>query len=161
MAESKSKTHMMTEWNPFQTILLFAIPMILSNLFQQFYKVIDTIIVGRKLGTEALAAVGSASSITAVFVQLATGLALGASIVIAQYFGAGKTEKIWQCTTTSVIFLAGTALVSTIAIWIGAGALLRLVNTPEEILIMGADYLRFYFIGCIPIFVIRNPCRSD
>ena len=153
MAESKSKTHMMTEGNPFQTILLFAIPMILSNLFQQFYNVIDTIIVGRKLGTEALAAVGSASSITAVFVQLATGLALGASIVIAQYFGAGKTEKIWQCTTTSVIFSAGTALVSTIAIWIGAGALLRLVNTPEEILVMGADYLRFYFIGCIPIFV--------
>lgn len=153
MEESKSKTHMMTEGNPFETILLFAIPMILSNLFQQFYNVIDTIIVGRKLGTEALAAVGSASSITAVFVQLATGLALGASIVIAQYFGAGRTEKIWQCTTTSAIFSAGTALISTIAIWIGAGALLRLVNTPEEILTMGADYLRFYFLGCLPIFV--------
>lgn len=153
MAESKVKTHMMTEGNPFQTILLFAIPMILSNLFQQFYNVIDTIIVGRKLGTDALAAVGSASSITAVFVQLATGLALGASIVIAQYFGAGKTEKIWQCTTTSTLFSAGVAFVSTIAIWIGAGKLLSLVNTPEEILAMGTDYLRFYFLGCIPIFV--------
>lgn len=153
MAESKQTTHMMTEGNPFQTILLFAIPMILSNLFQQFYNVIDTIIVGRKLGTEALAAVGSASSITAVFVQLATGLALGASIVIAQYFGAGKTEKIWQCTTTSTIFSMGVALVSTIAIWIGAGELLYLVNTPDEILAMGTGYLRFYFLGCIPIFV--------
>ena len=60
------KTHKMTEGNPFHTILLFAIPMILSNLFQQLYNVIDTIIVGKRLGTDALAAVGSASSITAV-----------------------------------------------------------------------------------------------
>ncbi|MDE5598421.1 MAG: MATE family efflux transporter, partial [Lachnospiraceae bacterium] len=148
-----TKTHKMTEGNPLSTILLFAVPMILSNLFQQFYNVIDTVIVGKKLGTDALAAVGSASSITAVFVQLATGLALGASIVIAQYFGAGKTGKIWQCATTSAIFSAGVALVSTIAIWIGAEPLLRFVNTPEEILAMGVSYLRFYFLGCVPIFV--------
>ncbi|MCM1155794.1 MAG: MATE family efflux transporter [Roseburia sp.] len=153
MSTSKSTTHKMTEGNPFQTILLFAIPMILSNLFQQFYNVIDTVIVGRKLGTQALAALGSASSITAVFVQLATGLALGASIVIAQYFGAGRTEKIWQCTTTSAIFSALVALVSTVFIWLGAGWLLRLVNTPEEIIVMGTDYLRFYFLGCVPIFI--------
>ena len=89
---NKTKTHKMTEGNPLSTILLFAVPMILSNLFQQFYNVIDTIIVGKRLGTQALAAVGSASSITAVFVQLATGFALGGSIVIAQYFGAGKTD---------------------------------------------------------------------
>lgn len=148
-----TKTHKMTEGNPLGTILLFAVPMILSNLFQQFYNVIDTVIVGKKLGTDALAAVGSASSITAVFVQLATGFALGGSIVIAQYFGAGKTEKIWQCATTSTIFSAGIAFVSTIVIWIGADPLLRLVNTPEEILSMGVGYLRFYFLGCVPIFV--------
>lgn len=148
-----AKTHKMTEGNPFGTIFLFAVPMILSNLFQQLYNVIDTVIVGKKLGTDALAAVGSASSITAVFVQLATGLALGGSIVIAQYFGAGKTEKIWQCATTSTIFSAVIALVSTLAIWIGAAPLLRLVNTPEEILAMGVSYLRFYFLGCVPIFV--------
>lgn len=147
------KTHKMTEGNPLRTILLFAIPMILSNLFQQLYNVIDTIIVGKRLGTDALAAVGSASSITAVFVQLATGLALGGSIVIAQYFGAGKTEKIWQSMSTLVIFSAGVALLSTIAIWAGADSLLKLVNTPAEIIGMGASYLRFYFLGCVPIFV--------
>lgn len=148
-----NKTHKMTEGNPLSTILLFAVPMILSNLFQQFYNVIDTVIVGKRLGTDALAAVGSASSITAVFVQLATGFALGGSIVIAQYFGAGKTDKIWQCMTTSTIFSAGIALVSTILIWIGAGFILRLVNTPEDIVPMGVSYLRFYFLGCVPIFV--------
>lgn len=151
--KAETKTHKMTEGNPFSTILLFAIPMILSNLFQQFYNVIDTVIVGKRLGTGALAAVGSASSITAVFVQLATGLALGGSIVIAQYFGAGKTEKIWQCMTTSTIFSACIALVSTIAIWMGSRSLLLLVNTPEEIVMSGVIYLRLYFLGCIPIFV--------
>ncbi len=147
------KTHKMTEGNPFHTILLFAIPMILSNLFQQLYNVIDTIIVGKRLGTDALAAVGSASSITAVFVQLASGLALGGSIVIAQYFGAGRTEKIWRCMSTSVLFSAGVALVSTTVIWAGAEPLLRLVNTPGKIIEAGVVYLRFYFLGCAPIFV--------
>lgn len=151
--KTENKTHKMTEGNPLSTILLFALPMIFSNLCQQLYNVIDTVIVGQRLGTDALAAVGSASSITAVFVQLATGFALGGSIVIAQYFGAGKTDKIWQCTTTSVIFSAGVGLVSTIVIWILAKPLLLLVNTPEEIVRMGVSYLRYYFLGCIPIFV--------
>lgn len=150
---TETKTHKMTEGNPLSTILFFAVPMILSNLFQQFYNVIDTVIVGKKLGTDALAAVGSASSITAVFVQLATGFALGGSIVIAQYFGAGRTEKIWQCTTTSTIFSAIIALVSTIIILIGARPLLLLVNTPDHIIEMSVIYLRLYFLGCIPIFV--------
>ncbi|MDE7282575.1 MAG: MATE family efflux transporter [Lachnospiraceae bacterium] len=152
-SNTETKTHKMTEGNPLSTILLFAVPMILSNLFQQLYNVIDTVIVGKRLGTDALAAVGSASSITAVFVQLATGLALGGSIVIAQYFGAGRTEKIWQCTTTSTIFSAIVALVSTIIIWIGARPLLLVVNTPDHIIDMSVSYLRLYFLGCIPIFV--------
>lgn len=105
MAEVKSKTLNMTEKNPLTTILIFAIPMILSNLFQQFYSLIDEIMVGKLLGTDTFAAALIAGSITAVFVQLASGRALGGSIVIAQYFGAGKTERIWQCTTTSTISL--------------------------------------------------------
>ena len=153
MSNLKTKTHKMTEGNPLTTVLFFAIPMILSNLFQQLYNVIDTIIVGKQLGTDALAAVGSASSITAVFVQLATGLALGGSIVIAQYFGADKKNKIWQCMTTSVIFSGSVALVSTILIWVTAEPLLILVNTPDEIVGMGVSYLRFYFLGCVPLFV--------
>lgn len=147
------KTHRMTEGNPLTTILLFAIPMILSNLFQQMYNVIDTLIVGNQLGKDALAAVGSASSITAVFVQLATGLALGGSIVIAQYFGAGKTDKIRQCMTTLAIFSAGTALAATLAIWVCARPLLLLVNTPADIVDMSVIYLKYYFLGCVPIFV--------
>lgn len=147
MSKVKTKTLNMTEGNPLTTILIFAIPMILSNLFQQFYSLIDGIIVGKLLGTDAFAAVASAGSITAVFVQLASGLALGGSVVIAQYFGAGKTEKIWQCTTTSTIFSVAVAFVSTIVIWFTAEPLLLLVNTPEELLPMGVTYLRCYIVG--------------
>lgn len=93
---SRSKTRNMTEGDPLTTILIFAIPMILSNLFQQFYSLIDGIMVGKLLETDAFAAVSSAGSITAVFVQLASGLALGGSIIISQCFEAGKTDKIWQ-----------------------------------------------------------------
>lgn len=147
------KTTKMTEGNPFKTIFFFAVPMIISNLFQQLYNVIDTLIVGNRLGQDALAAVGSASSITAVFVQLATGLALGGAIVISQYFGAGKFEKIRLCATTSTCFSAVVGLVSNILIWMYAEPLLLYVNTPAEIVPMGVDYLRFYFLGSVPIFV--------
>ena len=147
------KTTKMTEGNPFRTIVVFAIPMIISNLFQQLYNVIDTLIVGNRLGQDALAAVGSASSITAVFVQLATGLALGGSIVISQYFGGGKTEKIRLCATTSAIFSGMVGLLSTVLLWIFAEPVLLYVNTPVEIVPLGVDYLRFYFLGSVPIFV--------
>ena len=143
----------MTEGNPFKIIFFFAVPMIISNLFQQFYNVIDTLIVGNRLGQDALAAVGSAGSITAVFVQLATGLALGGSIVISQYFGAGKNDKIRLCATTSACFSAMIGLVSTVLMWIYAEPLLIYVKTPMEIVPLGVDYLRFYFLGSVPIFL--------
>ena len=147
------RTTNMTEGKPFKTIFFFAIPMILSNLFQQLYNVIDTLIVGNRLGQDALAAVGSASSITAVFVQLATGLALGGGIVISQYFGGGKTDKIWLCATTSACFSTAVGLVSTVLMWIYAEPLLVYVNTPVDIVPLGVDYLRFYFLGSVPIFL--------
>ena len=147
------KTTNMTEGNPFKTIFFFAIPMISSNLFQQLYNVIDTLIVGNRLGQDALAAVGSASSITAVFVQLATGLALGGSIVISQYFGAGKADKIRLCATTSALFSTTVGFAATILMWVYAEPLLFYVNTPPDIVPLGVDYLRFYFLGSVPIFL--------
>lgn len=150
------KTNKMTEGKPFQTILYFAIPMIFSNLFQQLYNVVDTLLVGKCLGQDALAAVGSASSITAVFVQLATGLAAGTSIVLSQYYGAGKTDKIRLGATTSACFLTAVGGLSTVALWIFAEPLLRFVNTPAELVPLGVEYLRFYFLGSLPLFLYNS-----
>ena len=143
----------MTEGKPFKTIFFFAVPMIFSNLFQQLYNVMDTLIVGKRLGQDALAAVGSAGSIIAVFVQLATGLSLGGGIVISQYFGAGKSDKIRLCATTAAWFSTAVGLLAAALIWIYAKPLLVFVNTPADIVPLGADYLRFYFLGSVPIFV--------
>jgi len=147
------KTTDMTEGNPFKSIFFFAVPMIVSNLFQQLYNVIDTLIVGNRLGQDALAAVGSASSITAVFVQLSTGLALGGSIVISQYFGAKKSDRIRLCATTLALFSTIVGSIATILMWLFAEPLLYFVNTPPEIVPMGVAYLRFYFLGSVPIFL--------
>lgn len=146
----------MTEGNPLTTIFAFAVPMIISNLFLQFYNVVDTLIVGKYLGTDALAAVGSAGSITAVFVQLASGLALGGSVVLAQYFGGGKNDQIWLCTLTSAIFMGALGAVLTVLMMFVTEPVLVLVNTPENVLDLCSVYLKWYFVGCIPIFIYNS-----
>ena len=80
----------MTKGNPGKTLFFFAVPMVLGNLFQQLYNIIDSIIVGNYVGADALAAVGASSSITFLFVAIATGLSIGSSVVISQYFGAKR-----------------------------------------------------------------------
>ena len=80
----------MTKGNPGKTLFFFAVPMVLGNLFQQLYNIIDSIIVGNYVGADALAAVGASASITFLFVAIATGLSIGSSVVISQYFGAKR-----------------------------------------------------------------------
>lgn len=143
----------MTEGSPMRMITLFALPMIFSNLFQQLYNVIDSLIVGNFLGTNALAAVGNTGSITAVLVQLSTGLALGASIVISQYFGAKRYDRIRLSATTIAIFISVLAAVLTGLMLLFAKPVLVLIQTPEEILADSVSYLRIYVLGCIPIFL--------
>lgn len=90
MAKNQSKD--MTVGNPFQIILFFAIPVLIGNVFQQLYSMVDTIIVGQSLGTEALAAVGSTGSLNFLVNGFSTGIAGGFAVLPAQFFGA-KDEK--------------------------------------------------------------------
>lgn len=87
----KMKT--LTKGNPIKLILLFAVPLLIGNLFQQLYSLSDTIIVGQTLGVDALAAVGSTGSIQFLIIGFAQGLTAGLSILTAQYFGAGDYQK--------------------------------------------------------------------
>ena len=82
--------HELTKGPVMKTMLLFAVPMILGDLLQQCYNIADTLIVGRFLGADALAAVGASASNTFLFVAIATGLSIGSSVVISQYFGAKR-----------------------------------------------------------------------
>lgn len=143
----------MTEGKPLPVITAFAIPMILSNLFQQLYNVIDSVIVGNWLGMEAFAAVGCTGMITAVLVQVSTGLSLGGSIVVSQFFGAGKRDQIRTCTTTLAIFMTGLAVLVTAALMAACTPLLTLIRTPAEAAGYARSYLVIYAAGCVPVFL--------
>ena len=143
----------MTVGSPAKVLLLFAVPIILSNLLQQFYNIIDSLIVGNYLGADALAAVGSVGTVTAVIIQLASGLALGASVVISQYFGAGKKEEIRVCMTTISIFAVAVGLAVTVLTQLFAEPILLLIDTPPEIMQDSMDYLTIYFWGSAAIFL--------
>ncbi len=153
MEKRRRDTCDLTDGSPSEALLVFAVPLILSNLFQQFYNIIDSLIVGNCLGAHALAAVGSAGTVTAVLVQLASGLALGASVVIAQYFGAGKREKIRVCMTTIALFSLAVGILLTGVTQIFAEEILLTIRTPGEIMRDSMAYLTIYFWGSGAIFL--------
>lgn len=143
----------MTQDDPLRVITAFALPMIFSNLFQQLYNVADSMIIGTYLGMDPFAAIGSTGMITAVLVQLSTGLALGGSIVAAQFYGSGQRARIRCCASTLSLFMAATAAVLTLTLTIFCEPLLRLIRTPDEIMPYAVIYLRIYILGCVPIFL--------
>lgn len=99
----------MTVGSPAKTMLLFTLPMVAGNLFQQMYNVVDSMIVGNFVGSDALGAVGVTSSVTFLFVALATGASLGASVVISQLYGAKELQRMQTAIVTtlwSVLVLA-------------------------------------------------------
>lgn len=153
MKKNGKDTLDMTIGSPARVLFIFAVPIILSNLFQQFYNIIDSLIVGNYLGADALAAVGSVGTITAVIIQLASGLALGASVVISQYFGAGKKEEIRVCMTTISIFAVIVGAAVTVLTQIFAKDILYLIKTPEETMADSISYLTIYFWGSAAIFL--------
>lgn len=144
---------------PLKALLLFAFPMLIGNLFQQFYTMVDSVVVGRFVGENALAAVGASYSLTNVFISIAIGGGMGASVLTSRYFGGRNYKRM----KTSV----STALLSFLAVSIvlgGAGLLLgkeimELLNTPENIMEDATEYLNIYFIG-LPFLFMYNVLAS-
>ncbi|MBP5239177.1 MAG: MATE family efflux transporter [Oscillospiraceae bacterium] len=133
--------------NPVGQIVRFSIPMLLGNIAQQLYNTVDSIIVGRFVGDNALAAVGSAGPILNLMIVLFIGISTGASILVSQYFGAQRKEDLAKA-IGSCITLTGVA--SALIMLIGplvAGPMLRLLNTPESIIDWCRSYLIIIFLG--------------
>ena len=155
----KQKTMNLTVGRPLRQIFLFAVPLVFGTIFQQLYSFADTVIVGRCLGTDALAAVGASYSLTNVFISIAIGGGMGASVLTSRYFGGRNYKRM----KTSV----STALLSFLAVSIvlgGAGLLLgkeimELLNTPENIMEDATEYLNIYFIG-LPFLFMYNVLAS-
>lgn len=137
----------MTEGTPWKRIVEFSLPMLIGNIAQQFYNTADSIIVGKYVGDNALAAVGSASPILNLLLVLFVGIATGAGIMVAQYFGAKDREKLSH---TIGVCISLTAIASLIIMFIGpivTRPLLSFLNTPASIIDWCADYLVIYYVG--------------
>ena len=130
----------------------FAAPMLLGNVFQQLFSVVDSIIVGNFIGKEALAAVGASFPIIFMMVSLIVGLVMGTTVVISQYFGAKDFDRVKRAIDTMYIFSAGAGIITTILGLLLAEPLLRLLGLPVEIMPQATTYLRIYFSGMIIFF---------
>lgn len=143
----------MTKGNPGKTLFFFAVPMVLGNLFQQLYNIIDSIIVGNYVGADALAAVGASSSITFLFVAIATGLSIGSSVVISQYFGAKRYGEMKTAIQTVLLASFVIALCLMLVGIFGTDAILRFMQTPQKIFSDASLYLKIYFCGLVFLFL--------
>ena len=137
-------------------LLAFFFPILLGMLFQQLYNTVDAIVVGKFVGTDALAAVGgSSAAIVSLVIGFFTGLASGATVVISQHFGARDYERLSLTVHTAVTFclIIGAALM--VLGYVLAPWSLQLVKTPENIMADSVEYLRIYFSGSIASLIFN------
>ena len=146
---SNNKNIDMTKGNPLKVIILFTLPLLLGNLFQQLYNICDSAIVGQFVGDDAMAAVSSSGSLINLLIGLVQGISVGAGIVIAQHFGARDKQKMSDCIHTTVLFSFILGLILSFAGYFLAPVLLRWMGTDEEILPNSVSYFHTYFIGVI------------
>ncbi len=133
-------------------ILKFALPMLLGNVFQQLYNIVDSIIVGNFIGKEALAAVGASFPIIFAFLSLIIGIVSGSTIVISQYFGAKDIEKVKRTIDTLFIFLFFASIVISIVGIIFSEDIFRMLRLPEEIIPQAKTYFNIFIGGVIVSF---------
>ena len=152
---NQSGTKNMTEGNPLPLIVSFALPLMVGNIFQQMYTVVDTMVVGKTLQVSALAALGAADWLNWLVLGVVCGLAQGFGIPIAQQFGARQYEALKKAVGCSAVLSLISAVVLLIVGQLLILPVLRLLNTPEEILPGSALYLRIMF-GGIPVVLFYN-----
>jgi MATE efflux family protein len=139
----------MTEGNALKNIIIFTLPLLLGNVFQQLYNIVDSMVVGNFVGDEALAAVSSSGSLINLLIGLVQGITVGAGIVIAQYFGAKDNEKMRKSIHTTVIFSFILGIAMTVFGFFMSGQLLIWMKTDESVLSLSTIYFKVYFLGCI------------
>lgn len=139
----------MTVGKPIRLILMFALPLFASNLFQQFYNLADTAIVGHMLGDDALSAVGAVGSVYNLITSLCFGMTNGFSILIARYFGAKDEQQMKRSIATSIVMSMCFTLLITLIACTGMKQFLHFINTPEEIFGEAYSYIIIIVAGCI------------
>ena len=149
----------MTQGSPAKILIRFSIPMLLSVAFQQLYNVVDSVVAGKFVSVDALAAVGASYPITMIFMAVATGANIGCSVVISQLFGAKNYGKMKTAVSTSILSIVAVSLILTVSGFLFCTPLMRLLNTPDRIFGDSALYLRVYIGGLIFLF-LYNICTG-
>lgn len=156
---SRSGVRDMTVGNPYSHMVGFALPVLFSQIFQQLYNTADTFIVGKFLGTDALAAVSSSGTLIFLMISFFAGTAQGASVVISRYFGAGDYDRVSRAIHTNVAFGLATGLFLTVVGVIFTPTFLVWMKTDPEVLPEAIEYFRYYFLGVLAM-IMYNVLRG-
>ncbi|MCM1104957.1 MAG: MATE family efflux transporter [Clostridium sp.] len=149
----------MTTGSPYSMMIGFALPVLLSQIFQQLYNTADAFIVGRCLGTNALAAVTSSGTLIFLLVSFFMGTAMGAGVVISRYFGAGKEKEVSRAIHTVLAFGIVSGILLTVVGVAFTPTFLKWMQTDPEVMPEAVEYFRYYFLGSLAL-VMYNVCRS-
>lgn len=139
----------MTSGSPMKLMLSFTLPMFVGNLFQQLYNVVDTIIVGKFVGREALAAVGSCFAIMVLVNSIILGLAMGASVLFSQLYGAKNYNRLKTAIILASVFILGLTTILSLIAFLGTSTIIRWYQIPTEMVQYSTDYLRCIFAGLL------------
>lgn len=134
-------------------LINFAFPLLLGNLFQQLYNTVDSVIVGQFIGNEALAAINSSVPIINLLISFIIGISVGAGVVISQYYGARKKEKLHDAVHTTLAFSFVSGLIFTFIGITASPLILKLMGTPDNVLIQSNTYLKIYFSGILGVIL--------
>lgn len=146
----------MTQGNPMKLIFTFAIPMLIGNVFQQFYNMVDSIVVGRYVGANALAAVGSSFPVIMLIISMIMGLTMGGGIIISQLYGAKEMDKLKRAISTTIIFQLIAGIIVTIIGLSLSSWLLAKLNVPPEVFDDSVTYIRIFFTGLLTMFAYNT-----
>jgi len=142
----------LTEGKEGKLILNFALPMLAGNVFQQMYNIVDSIIIGKVLGKEALAAVGANFPLIFALISFVVGIAIGATVIISQYFGAKQMDRVKRTIDTLYIFMFFASILITTVGMLTSKYIFQLISLPDDVIPLAVDYFNVYATGFIFFF---------
>ena len=145
----KKEENSMLEGSIVKALILFAIPLILGNLLQQMYNTVDSIIVGNYVGSNALAAVGSSTSLIYLLIAFSQGTATGAGVIISQFIGAKNSKGLHVAVHTSLAIAIILGLFLSIVGFVFSPQILKLMKTPDNVMVESVVYLKYFSIGLV------------
>lgn len=153
---ARNKVYDMTKGNPTTLLLKFALPMVIGNIFQQFYNMVDAVVVGQFVGANALASVGATGSITFLFFSLVLGLSSGIGIIVSQYYGAKENDKVQKTIATAIYVIMISSILMAIVTMLAAKPIMEMLDTPDEIIGDSVLYLRVVGAGIVAVGIYNG-----